>query len=73
MNEGDDQEIETVLFDALDNGEVVAEDLWAKVSWLSFFEEDSSLRVRFSFGMDHVGRCLQVINDVNTMLHFCVM
>jgi len=54
VNEGDDQEIETVLFDALENGEVIAEDLWAKISWLSFYEQDASLRFRFSFGMDHV-------------------
>ncbi len=52
MNEGDDQEIETVLFDANDQGEVVAEDLWMKASWLSFHEEDASLRFRFSFGVD---------------------
>lgn len=53
INEGDDQEIETVLFDAVTNGEVVAEDLWMKLSWLSFAEEDASLRFRFSFGVDH--------------------
>lgn len=54
INEGDDQEIETLLFDAMENGEVTAEDLWVKVSWLSFHEEDASLRFRFSFGIDHV-------------------
>ncbi|MBL1293272.1 MAG: hypothetical protein COB61_005305 [Thiotrichales bacterium] len=53
-NEGDDQEIETILFDAIENDKVVAEDLWMKVSWLSFYEEDASLRFRFSFGVDHV-------------------
>ena len=52
MNEGDDQEIETVLFDAIKNDEVLAEDLWMKASWLSFYEEDASLRFRFSFGVD---------------------
>lgn len=87
MNEGDDQEIETVLFDAVkadainvnkesfDNenvdkanfdeinideinideistGDVIAEDLWMKASWLSFHDEDASLRFRFSFGVD---------------------
>lgn len=52
VNEGDDQEIETVLFDAIKGGEVVAEDLWMKVSWLSFHDEDASLRFRFSFGVD---------------------
>ena len=53
VNEGDDQEIETVLFDAIEQGESVAQDLWMKVSWLSFYQEDASLRFRFSFGMDH--------------------
>ncbi len=53
VNEGDDQEIETVLFDAVANDQSVAQDLWMKVSWLSFYEEDASLRFRFSFGVDH--------------------
>ena len=52
MNECDDQEIETVLFDAIQNDQVLAEDLWMKASWLSFHEEDASLRFRFSFGVD---------------------
>ena len=54
VNEGDDQEIETVLFDAIRQGKTVAQDLWMKVSWLSFYDEDASLRFRFSFGVDHV-------------------
>lgn len=53
VNAGDDQEIETVLFDALANEKIVAEDLWMKVAWLSFHEEDASLRFRFSFGVEH--------------------
>jgi len=52
LNEGDDQEIEAVMFDAKSNGALVAEDLWMKVSWLSFFDEDASIRFRFSFGVD---------------------
>lgn len=52
MNEGDDQEIETLLFDANKDGQLVAEDLWMKASWLSFHDEDGSLRFRFSFGVD---------------------
>jgi len=47
-----DQEIETVLFDVMENDELIAEDLWVKASWLSFYEEDASLRFRFSFGVD---------------------
>ena len=54
INEGDDQEIETVLFDAVESQDIVAEDLWVKVSWLSFYEQDASLRFRFSFGVDHI-------------------
>lgn len=50
-DEGDPQEIETLEFDGLENGEVVAENLWVKLSWLSFDEEDASLRLRFSFGI----------------------
>jgi len=49
FNEGDDQEIETVLFDAVSDEDVIAEDLWMKASWLSFYEEDASLRFRFSY------------------------
>lgn len=62
INEHDQQEIETVFFDGLsfdelafdglENSKVVAEDLWMKTSWLSFFDEDASLRFRFSFGVD---------------------
>ena len=57
VNEGDNQEIETLIFDAVnpDNpDEVLADDLWVKASWLSFYEEDASLRFRFSFGVDFV-------------------
>ena len=53
FNEGDDQEIETVLFDAVEQDHVLAEDLWMKVSWLSFVDDDPSMRFRFSFGIDH--------------------
>ena len=50
-DEGDDQEIVTLEFDALDGDEVIAEGLWCKLSWLSFHEHDASLRFRFSFGL----------------------
>lgn len=52
FNEGDEQEIETLLFDAIDGEKILAEDLWVKISWLSFYENDASLRFRFSFGVD---------------------
>ncbi len=51
VDEGDDQEIETVEFDVVEQGELVAEGLWVKASWLSFDEADESLRFRFSFGL----------------------
>lgn len=51
VDEGDDQEIETIEFDAVEAGELAAEGLWVKASWLSFDEADLSLRFRFSFGL----------------------
>ncbi|MEK6748689.1 MAG: hypothetical protein AABY83_05730 [Pseudomonadota bacterium] len=48
----DGQQIERIDFDAIKNQHVVAEELWMKASWLSYVEEDASLRFRFSFGMD---------------------
>ncbi len=52
FNEGDPQEIEMVMFDAMSGDDIIAEDLWLKASWLSFYEDDVSLRFRFSFGID---------------------
>lgn len=51
-DEADPQEIEKVLFDVEKKGTAIAEDLWCKASWLSYHEEDASLRFRFSFGME---------------------
>jgi len=48
----DAQGIEKLYFDAERDGQLAAEDLWCKVSWLSFVEDDASLRYRFSFGME---------------------
>ncbi len=50
--EHDEQGIEKLYFDAEQHGELLAESLWCKASWLSFHEEDASLRFRFSFGME---------------------
>jgi len=50
--EHDAQGIGKVYFDVEDAGKCVAEGLWCKVSWLSFHDEDASLRFRFSFGME---------------------
>ena len=52
FNQGHDQEIETLFFDAIKEEKLVAEDLWLKISWLSFYENDASVRFRFSFGVD---------------------
>lgn len=62
VNQGDDQEIEALMFDAVKDNTVIAEDLWMKVSWLSFYQQDASLRFRFSFGMD-------LVEDVAADLH----
>ncbi len=52
FNEEDQQEIEMVTFDVMDGDKIISEDLWLKTSWLSFHEDDPSLRFRFSFGID---------------------
>jgi len=55
MEEHDEQAIEKVYFDAIakpNDDQALAEDLWCKASWLSFLEDDASLRFRFSFGME---------------------
>ena len=52
-DEGDPQEIVKIEFDAMENGRLIAENLWVKLSWLSYQEHDASLRFRFSFGMEN--------------------
>ncbi len=52
FEEHDDQGIEKVYFDAWQDDEMVADNLWCKASWLSFDEEEGSLRFRFSFGIE---------------------
>ena len=51
VDTGNDQEIVTVSFTSSDDPEG-RDDLWMKAAWLSFDDEDPSLRFRFSFGMD---------------------
>jgi len=48
----DAQELEKIAFDAVKSGELYAEDLWMKVSCLSFHEQDASIRFRFSYGIE---------------------
>lgn len=50
-DESDMQEIETIEFDAMEDEEIIGENLWCKCSWLSYEDDDDSLRFRFSFGM----------------------
>jgi hypothetical protein len=50
--DNDPQAIEKVIFDAWEGEEMVADNLWCKAYWLSFDEEDGSLRFRFSFGFE---------------------
>ncbi|HKI61013.1 MAG TPA: hypothetical protein VKA31_01855 [Mariprofundaceae bacterium] len=48
----DDQGLEKIYFDAEQDDELLAEGLWCKASWLSFCDDDASVRFRFSFGME---------------------
>jgi len=57
FEEHDEQCIEKLFFDAEEakedgTTEVIAEDLWCKASWLSFDDDDASMRFRFSLGME---------------------
>ena len=49
----DQQAIEKLYFQAWD-GEAPLGEVWCKVSWLSFHDQDASLRFRFSFGTEGV-------------------
>lgn len=53
---GDEREIEKVFANRIPEddprGKKLARDLYAKLSWISHDERDSSLRVRFSFGAE---------------------
>lgn len=51
FDESDTQEIVTVEFDAIANDAVLMENLWVKLSWLSYEKNDTSLRFRFSQGL----------------------
>jgi len=51
-DEEDEQEIISVDFDAFVNGNVEFDDIWLRISWLSFDDNDASIRFRFSFGIE---------------------
>jgi hypothetical protein len=69
-DEGDPQEIVKVEFDAVEDGAVIAENLWVKLSWLSYSEYDASLRFRFSFGMENYQ---DVATDPGRQAHAAVL
>jgi len=52
-DEHDQQAIEKLYFQGYD-GDKAAGEAWCKVSWLSFHDEDASLRFRFSFGTEGI-------------------
>ena len=52
LEEHDEQAIEKLYVDVEEHEQRVAENLWCKASWLSFHDEDASLRFRFSWGME---------------------
>jgi len=51
---GDEREIEKVFAHARRGRRVVARDLYAKLSWIAHDPRDLSLRIRFSFGSEHL-------------------
>ena len=55
----DPREIERVFVDAAPGGEVVAQDLWAKLTWIADDEHDRSLRIRFSAGLEQLEEWMQ--------------
>ncbi|MDX8413994.1 MAG: hypothetical protein R8J85_07895 [Mariprofundales bacterium] len=51
-DEHDQQAIEKLYFQGYDNHDEAIGEAWCKVSWLSFHDDDASLRFRFSFGIE---------------------
>lgn len=66
FDEGDPQEIVKIEFDVIDGANIVAENIWMKLSWLSYADHDASLRFRFSFGMENYE---DVANDPEQQAH----
>ncbi|MEY3162558.1 MAG: hypothetical protein RIT25_2552 [Planctomycetota bacterium] len=59
VDKTDAREVERVFVDAEQEGQVVAEDLWAKLAWIADDQTDRSLRIRFSHGLEQVEDWLQ--------------
>jgi hypothetical protein len=55
----DAREIERVFVDAEPGGVAVARDLWAKLAWIANDENDRSLRIRFSSGLEQLEEWMQ--------------
>jgi len=53
FDESDQQEIISIDFDVMEGDALLMEDIWMRVSWLSYYENDASFRFRFSFGMEN--------------------
>lgn len=51
-DESDFQGIEQLEFEAVDGERVLGDGIWMKASWLSFEDDDASLRFRFSYGRE---------------------
>ncbi|MFN3241161.1 MAG: hypothetical protein ACE37K_06570 [Planctomycetota bacterium] len=54
VDQDDPREVERCFVDVEIDGQVVAQDLWAKLAWITEDPSDSSLRVRFSNGLDQL-------------------
>lgn len=55
VDQEDPREVERLFVDAEIDGEVQAEDLWAKLAWITAEDPtDESLRIRFSNGLDQL-------------------
>ena len=54
VDQDDPREVERCFVDAEVDGETVAADLWAKLAWITEDAADSSLRIRFSNGLDQL-------------------
>lgn len=52
VDQEDPREVERIFVNAEVDDAVVAEDLWAKLAWITTEEVDASLRIRFSNGLD---------------------
>jgi hypothetical protein len=54
VDRDDPRELERCFVDAEQGGQPVAQDLWAKLAWITDDPSDPSLRVRFSNGLDQL-------------------